>query len=480
MELEKQDVMISVNNLTVKRNDHYILSNINFKLSANEHLAIVGNASSGKTTLGKALGNKIFFEGVIKFFTGSHPNIVFIEQQHGLKNKVNTTDLYYQQRFNSLDAEDTLTVSEYIDENAIAIGIIHDLELDYVLARPLIQLSNGENKKVQLAKGLSGNPDILILDNPFLGLDVNTRMFLHRYLNKQTEAGKLCILITSPNEIPAYINKILELESGHIKFFGTKDNYFVFQDKYVPDKVSSYSYIPTQRFLTYDDFTYAVEMKNVMVKYGEVTLLEGINWTIRRGDRWHLKGDNGAGKSTLLSLITGDNPQAYANEISLFDKRRGTGETIWEIKQKIGFLSPEVHLFYDKTTTLFNTIGSGFFDSMGLFQKLNENQKLLIQEWIRFLGFENIKEKCLYELSLGQQRMILVARAFIKNPPLLILDEPCQGLDQKQKQEILRLIDIVCHDHKKTLIYVSHYDDEKPNCLTKTITLRDGKMEMVE
>jgi molybdate transport system ATP-binding protein len=432
---------ILVNNLTVRRNNQLIVSDISFQLDFNDQVAILGNAGSGKTSLGKALAKKIFFEGEVIFKPNPNPSIVFIEQQHSLKNKFNTTDLYYQQRFNSFDAEDTITVRDFLGDSITNNRILHDLDLGYLSDRPLIQLSNGENKKIQLAKYLSDDPDILVLDNPFLGLDVNTRAFLHHHLNTLSSKGKVCILITSPDEIPDYISKILELEAGRLTYFGHKEKY---QYKSIPKRnFLSFKTLPllTKTVNAYPEFEYAVKMKDVSVKYGENKILEGIHWDIKKGERWHLKGHNGAGKTTLLSLITGDNPQAYANDIHLFDKKRGTGETIWDIKSKIGLLSPEVHLFFDKSTTLFNTIGSGFFDSMGLFQRLNENQKILIREWLQYLGFDQVQDKYLYEVSLGQQRLALLARAFIKNPPLMILDEPCQGLDQVQKREILNLID---------------------------------------
>ena len=474
------DSRILVNNLTVRRNQQLILSDIRFKLGSNDQVAILGSSGSGKTTLGKVLAQKLFFEGEVRFYPDPKPKIVFIEQQHSLKNKVNTTDLYYQQRFNSLDAEDTITVKEFLSDTESITKILEDLDLRYLLPRSLIQLSNGENKKVQLAKYLSDDPDILIMDNPFLGLDSNTRAFLHDHLGYLCEIGKICVMITSPDEIPSFCNKILELEAGKLIFFDSKEHYLQKPNDQAHFAFSNSRPFPAATISVDTGFEVAVEMKDVSIQYGELRILDSINWTVKKGDRWHLKGHNGAGKTTLLSLITGDNPQAYANEIHLFDRKRGTGETIWEIKSKIGFLSPEVHLFYDKSTTLFNTIGSGFFDSMGLFQRLNEQQKQLIRQWVHFLGFEVLQDKFLYELSPGQQRLALLARAFIKNPPLLILDEPCQGLDQTQKREVLDLIDFACLDPNKTLIYVSHYDDEKPGCLLKTMVLKEGKIKMVE
>jgi molybdate transport system ATP-binding protein len=215
-------------------------------------------------------------------------------------------------------------------------------------------------------------------------------------------------------------------------------------------------------------------MKSVQVRYGDKQILRDINWEVKKGERWLLTGPNGAGKSTLLSLITADNPQAYSNEIYLFDKKRGTGESIWDIKKKIGYLSPELHVFFDHSSTAFEAIASGLFDTIGLFRQLSEEQTNLVQNWMSLAGVEDIRDKRLYQLSAGEQRIVLLVRALVKNPPLLILDEPCQGLDENKQAELLELINAVCVYGNKTLIFVTHYFDARPACVTKFMNLSDG------
>jgi molybdate transport system ATP-binding protein len=207
------------------------------------------------------------------------------------------------------------------------------------------------------------------------------------------------------------------------------------------------------------------------VAYGNKKILSNINWQINRGERWLLKGVNGSGKSTLISLITGDHPQAYANKVFLFDKKRGSGESIWDIKKKIGFVSPELHWYFDKTISVYNTIASGFFDTIGVYKKLSDEQHNIVHQWLSFLNLTTKSEFSLSALSTSQQRLALLARALIKNPPLLILDEPCQGLDEQQVKDFVALIDDLFNQSNRTLIYVSHYENEIPKCINKCLNL---------
>ncbi|HZE83259.1 MAG TPA: ATP-binding cassette domain-containing protein, partial [Puia sp.] len=223
-------------------------------------------------------------------------------------------------------------------------------------------------------------------------------------------------------------------------------------------------------------FEIAVKMVDVQIRYGETTILKGIDWEVRNGERWSLAGPNGAGKSTILSLITADNPQAYANKIWLFDRRRGSGESIWDIKQKIGFVSPELHLYFDHGATCNEVIASGLFDTIGLFRRLSPDQEACAHLWMQLLSLGEVRTRRLAQLSTGQQRMVLLARALIKNPPLLILDEPCQGLDEEQTLYFCNLISTLCEAFGTTLIYVSHYQQEIPHCVNRFLRLENGSV----
>jgi molybdate transport system ATP-binding protein len=265
----------------------------------------------------------------------------------------------------------------------------------------------------------------------------------------------------------------LQLENGRQKAFIPKENFASVPVKAVAPVFDS-SILPLHNNGL--DFENAILMRNVTVKYGEKTILDNINWQVKKGDRWLLRGKNGAGKSTLMSLVAADNPQAYANEIYLFDKRRGSGESIWDIKKNIGFVSPELCAFFDTSISCFNTIASGYFDTVGLYRKLSDTRTQHIHNWLKALDVEKFASKRLSEVSLGTQRLFLLVRALIKNPPLLILDEPYQGLDEFQTAFFIRLVDEICRQTNITMVHISHYESEAPDCISQVLELDEGRI----
>jgi len=484
--MNETNQVIELKNVSVKAGGVNVLNNINLVINTGEQWAIIGNSGAGKTTLANALTGKIFYSGTITYHlhADSLSKIMLIEQQHRFKNLSNTSDFYYQQRFNSSDAGNSITVEEALKNFSTGnnsrttlekwLDILH---LRPLLQEPLIQLSNGENKRLQLAEALLSDPGVLIMDNPFIGLDTEGRKTLHSIIDTITKSGIHVILITTIQELPASITHIGILNSGSLASF-TKDDYYLQVNKHGHKKDSlalQKDQLQKINKPVETDFLLAIQMKNVSVQYGEKKILDKINWQVKKSECWNISGPNGAGKSTLLSLITGDNPQAYANEIYLFDKRRGKGESIWDIKRKIGYVSPELHLFFEQHNSCFEVIASGLFDTIGLFRKVSSDQEEQVNLWIELLQLQKIKQRPLFQLSLGQQRMVLLARALVKNPPLLILDEPCQGLDEDQTEYFKNTIDQLCGYFNTTLLYVSHYLKDIPSCVTNYLKLENGR-----
>ncbi len=473
---------IIVKDLVVKTQENTVLDRISFSLQQNQHLAILGNAGSGKTLLVKALAGKIHFEGKIFInsddVTEMHTRIKMVEQRYSFKNLSGLNDFYYQQRFNSFDAGDAPTVYEELVK-ASSKDSKPTNNIDYTLAilgigqlknSPLIQLSSGEHKRFQLVKAMVNPPQVLILDTPYTGLDVFAVEKLNKLLSYISSKGTQIILIPGTFPIPEFISHVAFIENKKFAFFGNKEE---FEPDEFDSSATDLSYNPALLPVSNESsqFEIIVEMKNIHLNYGTHTIFKGVSWKINEGEKWLLKGHNGSGKSSLLSMITGDHPQAYSNEIYLFGKRRGSGESIWDIKQKTGFISPELHAYFDKNVSCFQAIGSGFFDTIGLFKRLSTKQYNTIHQWLDFLQLSHVSTKPLHSISASLQRMILLARALVKNPPLLVLDEPCQGLDQKQNEQFVSLIDTICSGTNKTLIYVSHDERNVPSCIEKVFQL---------
>jgi molybdate transport system ATP-binding protein len=473
--------LAQLTDVSVTFNGIELLKQINLTIQPGEQWAIVGRSGSGKTTLAHALTGRVFHSGTVSFHLPNytHANrILLIEQQHQFKNRSNTSDFYYQQRYNSSDSENTATVQEVLQPfmaGSPTNNWIEQLHLTHVLQEPLIQLSNGENKRLQLAQALFLDPAVLIMDNPFVGLDVEGRQRLHRIFDAIAASGISIILITPPQELPDCITHIAVLENGKLVTAGNRSATQLQTAAAIPALPAG---LIEQLKASGDnnDFTTAVKMVNVTIRYADRTILDNINWEVKKGECWSISGPNGAGKSTLLSLVTADNPQAYANELYLFDKRRGSGESIWDIKRRIGFVSPELHLYFDRGTSCFDVIASGLFDTIGLFRQISTTQQEQVQAWIQLLQLQALQRRPLFQLSLGQQRMVLLARALVKNPPLLILDEPCQGLDDEQTGYFKMLINQLCTLFNTTLLYVSHYSKDLPECVTNAACLESGKM----
>ena len=218
-----------------------------------------------------------------------------------------------------------------------------------------------------------------------------------------------------------------------------------------------------------------VKLNEVSIRYGDRTILKELDWTVRRGEKWALSGENGAGKSTLLSLVCADNPQSYACDISLFGRKRGTGESIWEIKKHIGYVSPEMHRAYLKNLPAIEIVASGLHDSIGLYKRPQPEQMAICEWWMDIFGIADLKDKPFLQLSSGEQRLSLLARAFVKDPELLILDEPLHGLDTYNRRRVKKVIEAFCRRKDKTMIMVTHYESELPNTITDRIFLKRNR-----
>jgi len=326
-----------------------------------------------------------------------------------------------------------------------------------------------------IAAALIKNPVLLLLDTPLTGLDVQTRQLFNVILSEITASGISVVIATSPREIPDAITHIAVLENGEIVQTIKKADFNadLFRDE-VKTNVDTEKLKGLLNNTGKPTYTYMVKMNDVHIKYGEKVILDKVDWQVLPGERWALLGPNGAGKSTLLSLVNGDNPQAYANDIVLFDVKRGSGESIWDIKKKIGFVSPELHQYFPTDNSCLQVIESGYYDTLGLFRPSQKAKADTALSWMQALEIDKYARTLLKNIPASAQRLCLLARALIKNPDLLIFDEPCQGMDEHQQLNFKQIVNTICDMSDVTLIYVTHYQHEIPDSVTRVLRLDKG------
>ena len=418
-------------------------------------IVVAGLNASGKTTLLEKLRREMKSDSV---------RYVTFCDTYG----TSTDRSYYlQQRWNQHDIdEETPLAGAALERSFILSGpdtpqrrqhqqYLYELTgMSPLLDKYVITLSSGELRKMQLVKTLMARPSVLILDNPFIGLDIHARQMLSDQLLMLRNQGIVIYLaISRPGEIPSYADEII---------WTTPQSSFI--ETAIPVTVPKPGDKPSSP-------NPVVEFRDVSIRYGQRTILNKLSWTVNEGEHWALSGRNGSGKSTLLSLICGDNPQAYACDISLFGRQRGSGESIWEIKRRIGYVSPELHRSYLRNLPVISIIASGLKDTVGLYSKYNEQEKNQCIQWMQRFDIKELAYRSFMEISSGEQRLALVCRAFVKNPDLLILDEPMHGLDLKRQQLTKDIIDEYCTQPCKTLIMVTHYKEELPTCIDHNINL---------
>lgn len=343
------------------------------------------------------------------------------------------------------------TLNKFIEEEILHdhFGIIEGTKKSFQ------QYSEGEKRKALLSYIISTQNDYIILDNLFDYLDAKTQVEISETLTK-ISTNKIIVQIASRKRDALHFIK---------NRYSIKDNSVIPYDEITELKKDSYLVhsIPAPYSILSSGINPLVKFNNVTVKYQERTIVKNINWEIKTNEFWQLKGPNGSGKSTLLSLITGENPKAYGQDIILFGVQKGSGESIWDIRKNIGFISSVPMQGFSRSQTIENMILSGFFDSFGLYQKPTGIQKKIATDWLMLLDFLDVKDESLFYLSAGHQKLVLIARAMVKHPPLLILDEPTAGLDDSDVALITNLVNKIASESNTSILYVSHRKEEGLN-----------------
>lgn len=425
--------------------------------------AIAGLNGSGKTRYVDQLRKQLASDKVrYVAFTDSYG--VNVDGQYYLQLRWNQHDIDHEtptvgellMRVFLMTGEDTLERRQLRDH-------LYELfHMEPLLDKYIITLSSGELRKFQLTKTLFSDPRLLIMDNPFIGLDAETRDQLRDLLKLLAEERdmEIMLVMSKTDDIPDFVTDI---------------KYFTEPQEIPPHVLPKAKYEAILSFPYTDndyDCHHVIDMKKVTIRYGERTILKDLDWTVCNGERWALSGQNGSGKSTLLSLVCADNPQSYACDITLFDRPRGSGESIWDIKKHIGYVSPEMHRSYKRNLPAIRIVASGLMDSIGLYAIPNPKDYERCRWWLDIFGIGHLADTPFLQLSSGEQRLVLLARAFVKDPQLLILDEPLHGLDLWNRRLTKDIIEAFCQRKGKTMIMVTHYQEELPNVITNSLFLK--------
>jgi molybdate transport system ATP-binding protein len=518
---------------------------IDFELLAGEQLAIVGDNGSGKTRLVDVLTGKCALMPMqeVKYdFAPSRAKMVSDNIKYlTFRDSYGTTEgvYYYQQRWNQNDIEETPLVRDLLAESfrmaeegltrktvfdkflvrdetpeqeqerlrqeeedkrlmhaeleKVRKHLYEIFHLEQLLDKHIILLSSGELRKFQLTKTLLTNPRVLIMDNPFIGLDVTARAQLAEFLTLLTRETNVSVVLvlSKTDDIPDFITHVVTVKDLKV---GRKMTQQEFKESSEPVPARMLTEAKAKAILEMeegrrkmedgrrkksdgrsqmeDGEETVIEFRNVNIRYGERTILKDLNLTVKEGEHWALNGENGAGKSTLLSIVCADNPQSYANDIVLFGHQRGKGESIWDIKRHIGYISPEMHRAYMKDIPAIDIVASGLSDVSGLYRKPKPEQRAVCEFWMDIFGVKQYADTTFLKLSSGEQRLVLLARAFVKDPALLILDEPLHGLDLKNRRLVKDIIEVFCQRPHKTMLMVTHYREEYPKNIDHEIYLK--------
>jgi molybdate transport system ATP-binding protein len=486
---------------------------LDWTLSRHEHWALVGPNGAGKSLLANLICKRLpLSEGRIEYFFSSDGNPpdfgspffkpgevvrVGMEEHQRL---MQWTAGYHQSRWQSLDQDSSPQVGRFLCNQAGPADLkVESLDGDpqglrrmmrvlgrcsgeHLLERRLHTLSNGETRRILLAAGLIQEPRLLILDDPFAGLDDQARQRFRQLLEQLLESHSPQILFISPRleELPDGVTHLLWLENHGVKAMGPKTTVlsrFSEQEVSCPGESDPPpTFFPWTPGISAVGSTPLVEINHANVKYQNQTILSDVTFHFYPDENWAILGPNGAGKTTLLSLILADNPQAYSNDVSVFGKKRGAGESIWEIKQQIGWVAPELQAYYPRTCTCEEVVLTGFFDSMGLFRRPSARQYETAHTWMEAFEILPLTDQLFQTLSAGEQRLALLCRAMVKSPRLLVLDEAFQGLDLQHRIRLKTWIEQLCRQTGVNLICVSHHPEDLPSSITHVLYLEGGRV----
>ena len=431
-----------------------------FKTEPGEPWCIYGENRSGIDSFVALLAGDLREYTASLLHLPEHPGLLSFKRQQDIFEK--------ELRLDNTDFMDRIDpgtpAKDFLPNYKNHLPLIHALGMGNNLEQGYRQLSSGQCRKLLLLKELLGGATHLIIQNPYDGLDEKSCRELDHALSLVPDRGvHLLVVVNSAIDIPDWCSHLALISAGRMLHSGSKKHVLPFlADPQSADTHSSWTDELPECYSRPSSTKKEplVVLRNGFAGYGGKRLFHGLNLNIYPGDHTLITGPNGCGKSTLLDIITGDNPKCYANELEVFGRKRGTGESIWEIKKHIGIVSPGLHRDHRVPGNALQIILSGLFDSIGLYQKVSDSQTRTARHWLNRIELQQEESSPFRKLCHADQRLVLIARAIIKLPRLLILDEPTQGFDDTNKNRLLNLLETIADLNISTIIFVSHRKDE--------------------
>lgn len=509
---------------------------LNFTLHRGEHTVIFGPNGAGKSTLLRLLRGELWLDpqgGSIHWHTGA-PSAAKIEDAP-LAGRAMTAlvsaaqqERYMRQGWD-ISGEDLLhtgfgdTPLLYTAPEATQRRLVHQLaqtlRLTGLLHRPINTLSQGQLRILLLGRALlhggealaqgtahtPSGPPLLLLDEYTDGLDAPTRTRLLEVLEHAALQSTLVMTSHRADTVPAWVQRRLYLEDGQLH--DVLPPAYQSGAKAPASPVQSNSTAPTAAGTALNMHTSAtasnktddtpptspstspstpkpspppplVELRQATVYVDRTPVLHNINWTWRQGEHWLIHGGNGAGKSTLLRVLAGDEYPALGGSIHRHLPRHGGNVTDLErIRRGVRLVSDQLQACYAYDLTGLELVLSGFDNSIGLYRSATEQEKEEALRWMHTLRAQSLEGRRISSLSTGQMRRILLARALTGSPDILLLDEPCSGLDAPSRLELLNILQELATEGVH-LALISHHSTDNIPALNRRARMDSGRLHI--
>lgn len=458
-----------------------------FTLATGEHWCVFGPNGAGKTSLGRLLSARMRETSLyVTYAEGFDPrrdiHLVSFEEQQRLWQRDDRLDISEY----SASAQDQGTTVEELIRSSRSAGsqdqhllqeLLGELALLTLRNQGIRFLSSGQMRRAMLARALYANrdesPQLILLDDPMESIDRDSRERIEACIGRFLGAHNASMQLSRrQQDIPRHATHLAVMQDLRVLAQGRRpevEQGQAYQSMLSrrPPVIATIPASSVHARAPVDASTPLIELRDVNASYGEKKVLSNVHWQMLAHHHVLIEGPNGCGKSTLLSLIDGENHKGYGQELFLFGRRKGSGEAVWDIKARFGLVSNELHNKYVKGWRVLEVVVSGFFDSVGLYDDSGSAETSVAQAWLKEFGIADLKRHFYHELSFGQQRLVLLARAMVKGPDILVLDEPCVGLDDYHRQMILQVLDLIAATTSTRLLYVSHVAGEQPACINQ-------------